>query len=47
MSYLADKLMIDGHTDTHTRTHTRRQQQYPKAKPGLRLKIAKRLIASN
>ena len=29
MSYHADKLMIDGHTDT------RRQQQYPKAKTGL------------
>ena len=35
MSYQADKLVIDGHTDTHTDTHTRRQRQYPKAKTGL------------
>ena len=30
MSYRTDKLVIDGHMDT------RRQQQYPKAKTGLR-----------
>ena len=37
MSYRADKLMIDEHTEiqTDTRMHPRRQQQYPKAKTGL------------